>query len=57
MTYTPRSDFLHVMQTRGFVADCTDMQALDEALALAEAQAEAQAEARAKPSPAATPAE
>ncbi|MEO0666800.1 MAG: tyrosine--tRNA ligase [Pseudomonadota bacterium] len=32
MTYTPRSDFLHVMQTRGFVADCTDMQALDEAL-------------------------
>ncbi|WP_415920423.1 tyrosine--tRNA ligase [Tateyamaria sp. SN6-1] len=32
MTYTPRSDFLHVMQSRGFLADCTDMQALDEAL-------------------------
>ncbi|GGX46340.1 tyrosine--tRNA ligase [Tateyamaria omphalii] len=32
MTYTPRSDFLHVMQSRGFLADCTDMQALDDAL-------------------------
>ncbi|MEO1777614.1 MAG: tyrosine--tRNA ligase [Pseudomonadota bacterium] len=32
MTYTPRSDFLHVMQSRGFLADCTDLQALDEAL-------------------------
>ncbi|MEP1587176.1 MAG: tyrosine--tRNA ligase [Tateyamaria sp.] len=32
MTYTPRSDFLHVMQSRGFLADCTDMQSLDEAL-------------------------
>ncbi|MEL7092043.1 MAG: tyrosine--tRNA ligase [Pseudomonadota bacterium] len=32
MTYTPRSDFCHVMQSRGFLADCTDLQALDEAL-------------------------
>ncbi|WP_299041524.1 tyrosine--tRNA ligase [uncultured Tateyamaria sp.] len=32
MTYTPRSDFLHVMQSRGFLADCTDMQALDDTL-------------------------
>ncbi|KIC48958.1 tyrosine--tRNA ligase [Tateyamaria sp. ANG-S1] len=32
MTYTPRSDFVHVMQSRGFLADCTDMQSLDEAL-------------------------
>ena len=32
MTYTPRSDFLHVMQARGVLADCTDLQALDEAL-------------------------
>ncbi|WP_299748814.1 tyrosine--tRNA ligase [uncultured Tateyamaria sp.] len=32
MTYTPRSDFLQVMQSRGFLADCTDMQALDDAL-------------------------
>lgn len=32
MTYTPRSDFLHVMQSRGFIADCTDLQSLDEAL-------------------------
>ncbi|WP_223421151.1 tyrosine--tRNA ligase [Tateyamaria pelophila] len=32
MTYTPRSDFLHVMQSRGFLADCTDLQSLDEAL-------------------------
>ncbi|WP_299614427.1 tyrosine--tRNA ligase [uncultured Tateyamaria sp.] len=32
MTYTPRSDFLHVMQSRGFLADCTDMQSLDEML-------------------------
>ncbi|WP_299774579.1 tyrosine--tRNA ligase [uncultured Tateyamaria sp.] len=35
MTYTPRSDFLHVMQSRGFLADCTDMQALDDALLVA----------------------
>ncbi|SET59908.1 tyrosine--tRNA ligase [Oceanicella actignis] len=32
MTYTPKSDFLHVMQTRGFLQDCTDLQGLDEAL-------------------------
>ncbi|WP_299150041.1 tyrosine--tRNA ligase [uncultured Tateyamaria sp.] len=32
MTYSPRSDFLHVMKSRGFLADCTDMQGLDEAL-------------------------
>ncbi|MEM6372898.1 MAG: tyrosine--tRNA ligase [Pseudomonadota bacterium] len=32
MTYTPRSDFLHVMQSRGFLADCTDLQGLDETL-------------------------
>ncbi len=32
MSYTPKSDFLHVMQTRGFLADCTDLEALDQAL-------------------------
>jgi tyrosyl-tRNA synthetase len=32
MTYTPRSEFLHVMQSRGFLADCTDMEGLDERL-------------------------
>ncbi|MFT4715880.1 MAG: tyrosyl-tRNA synthetase [Paracoccaceae bacterium] len=32
MTYHPKSDFLHVMQERGFMADCTDLQGLDEAL-------------------------
>ena len=32
MTYHPKSDFLHVMTERGFLADCTDYQALDEAL-------------------------
>ena len=32
MTYHPKSDFLHVMQTRGFLADCTDLQSLDAAL-------------------------
>lgn len=31
MTYHPKSDFLRVMMTRGFLADCTDYQALDEA--------------------------
>jgi tyrosyl-tRNA synthetase len=31
MTYHPKSDFLRVMFERGFVADCTDCQALDEA--------------------------
>jgi len=32
MTFTPRSEFLNVMQTRGFVANCTDYQGLDDAL-------------------------
>ena len=32
MSYTPRSEFLTVMQERSFVADCTDYQGLDEAL-------------------------
>jgi tyrosyl-tRNA synthetase len=32
MTYHPKSEFLRVMMTRGFVADCTDYQALDAAL-------------------------
>ncbi|MDA5094429.1 tyrosine--tRNA ligase [Aliiroseovarius sp. KMU-50] len=32
MTYHPKSDFMRVMMERGFVADCTDYQALDEAL-------------------------
>ena len=32
MTYHPKSEFLNVMMTRGFMADCTDLQGLDEAL-------------------------
>ncbi|RVT84322.1 tyrosine--tRNA ligase [Rhodobacteraceae bacterium CCMM004] len=32
MTYHPKSDFLDVMMARGFLADCTDYQGLDEAL-------------------------
>ncbi len=32
MHYHPKSDFMGVMFERGFVADCTDYQALDEAL-------------------------
>jgi len=32
MTYHPKSEFLHVMQSRGFMADCTDLQSLDDAL-------------------------
>ena len=32
MTTRPQSDFLHVMQERGFVADCTDLDGLDAAL-------------------------
>lgn len=32
MTYHPKSDFLRVMFERGFVADCTDYQSLDQAL-------------------------
>jgi len=32
MPYKPTSEFLHVMQTRGFVQDCTDLEGLDAAL-------------------------
>jgi tyrosyl-tRNA synthetase len=32
MTYTPKSDFVAVMMERGFLADCTDYQGLDDAL-------------------------
>ncbi|QYX55580.1 tyrosine--tRNA ligase [Roseovarius sp. SCSIO 43702] len=32
MTYHPKSDFLAVMIERGFMADCTDLQGLDEAM-------------------------
>jgi tyrosyl-tRNA synthetase len=32
MTYHPKSEFLDVMIRRGFLADCTDLQGLDEAL-------------------------
>ena len=32
MTYHPKSDFLHVLGERGFIADCTDLQGLDDAL-------------------------
>ena len=32
MTYHPKSDFLHVIIERGFLADCTDLQSLDAAL-------------------------
>ena len=32
MTYHPKSDFMNVMMTRGFLADCTDYQGLDESL-------------------------
>jgi tyrosyl-tRNA synthetase len=32
MTYHPKSDFMGVMMARGFLADCTDYQALDDAL-------------------------
>ncbi|PVA06028.1 tyrosine--tRNA ligase [Thalassorhabdomicrobium marinisediminis] len=33
MTYHPKSDFIRIMTERGFLADCTDYQGLDEALA------------------------
>ncbi|WP_417205041.1 tyrosine--tRNA ligase [Antarctobacter sp.] len=33
MTYHPKSDFIAVMMQRGFLADCTDYQGLDEAFA------------------------
>ncbi|MFY9239012.1 MAG: tyrosine--tRNA ligase [Roseovarius sp.] len=36
MTYHPKSEFMSVMMTRGFLADCTDYQGLDEALAKGE---------------------
>lgn len=32
MTYHPKSDFMHIMMSRGYLADCTDCQGLDEAL-------------------------
>ena len=32
MTYHPKSDFLTVIRERGYLADCTDYQGLDEAL-------------------------
>ncbi len=32
MTYHPKSDFLTVIMERGFLADCTDLQGLDDAL-------------------------
>ncbi|TMM54823.1 tyrosine--tRNA ligase [Sulfitobacter sabulilitoris] len=32
MTYHPKSDFISVMMERGFIADCTDYQGLDDAL-------------------------
>ncbi len=32
MTYHPKSDFMRVMIERGFLADCTDYQSLDEAM-------------------------
>ncbi|MEM1235672.1 MAG: tyrosine--tRNA ligase [Pseudomonadota bacterium] len=32
MTYHPKSDFMSVMMERGYLADCTDYQALDDAL-------------------------
>ena len=32
MTFKPRSDFLHALETRGFVQDCTDFEGLDERL-------------------------
>ncbi|MCC5960925.1 MAG: tyrosine--tRNA ligase, partial [Rhodobacteraceae bacterium] len=32
MTYRPKSDFLNILQARGFFDNCTDLQGLDEAL-------------------------
>jgi tyrosyl-tRNA synthetase len=32
MTYHPKSDFMNIMMERGYLADCTDYQGLDEAL-------------------------
>ncbi|MCE8009286.1 tyrosine--tRNA ligase [Aestuariivita sp.] len=33
MTYHPKSDFIHEITQRGFMADCTDLQGLDERFA------------------------
>ena len=32
MAYRPKSEFLTVMAERGYLADCTDVQGLDDAL-------------------------
>ena len=32
LSHKPKSDFLHILNQRGYIADCTDIQALDEAL-------------------------
>jgi tyrosyl-tRNA synthetase len=32
MTYQPKSEFLREIIARGFLADCTDLQGLDETL-------------------------
>ncbi|WP_299965594.1 tyrosine--tRNA ligase [uncultured Roseobacter sp.] len=32
MTYRPKSEFLHELSSRGFIADCTNLQELDERL-------------------------
>jgi tyrosyl-tRNA synthetase len=32
MTYKPRSDFLHIMESRGYLQDCTDLEGLDKRL-------------------------
>ena len=32
MTYKPKSEFLHVMQSRGFLQNCTDLEGLDDRL-------------------------
>ncbi len=32
MTYRPKSDFLHVMVSRGYYNDCSDLEGLDEAM-------------------------
>ena len=35
MTYHPKSEFLDVMMSRGYLADCTDLQGLDDARLMA----------------------
>ena len=32
MTYQPKSEFLHIMQARGYLSDCTDLEGLDTAM-------------------------